>query len=464
MKSNFDSDNIKSVAQQFEESLSLNQSWFVDSQILEVLILHYLDVEQLDFARKACQFGLDTYPYSSCFLRLNAVILAESKNYDTALQFIASASQMEGDLVENYLVEADILMHSNRTDEAENVLNKAMDLFGACSQDLLFTRLSLYEKRLQYSKAFQVLKDYLFTNDSDDQLLARVFFYTEVTESYDESITLHKHITDNDPYSCLAWYNLGSCYSSLEQFDLAIDAYEFSMVINPEFDMAYVDCANAYFSMGMYEKSIEIYNDYLEFFSLNADNAVHIGKAYEKIGQFKAAIKFYLEALRIDPQNDTAHHQIGLYYMEQNQWISSKESLKRAIEINPSESDYYASLGMVHFNLDETDLARDFLEKACDLAPDECCKWIQYAVFLLEIELPTHALDVIEESYMYCDSKKLDFCKAACLFTLGKRKEAFLVLRHALEQNKEDSELLYHCQPFLKEDTEILMAVRDFSK
>ncbi len=462
MKTNFDSNNILTIAKQFEQSLIINQAMFIDSNKLEDLVYHYLDKNELELANKACESGLHFYQYSSQFYRLKAIILAEEESYDKALTFADKAAQMEGDLPENYILKADILVQSNQLAEAEVILKKALGIFGPNSEELLFCRLSIYEKNGKYFKAFLILKEYILSVSYNEQLLERVYFYTELAQCYKESIKLHKYITENDPYSLLGWYNLGTCYFNLERFDSAVEAYEFAMVVDPSFKMAYLDCAEAYFKVGMYEKSIQIYEEYLENFELTSEIAVCLGAAFSKIEHHKSAFKYYLEALNLDPQNDTAHHQLCLYYMGQNMWKTAKESCLRAIELEASESDYYASLGMVYFHLDEIELAKTSLEKACDLAPDECCKWIQYGIFLLEINLPEFALDIIEEAYLFCPPIKLNFCKAACLFTLGKRKEGFLVLREAMSLNKEDAELLYQCQPSLREDTEVILTIQEY--
>ena len=46
--------------------------------------------------------------------------------------------------------------------------------------------------------------------------------------NYEECVTLHEQIIDENPYSCVAWYNLGLCHSYLGNYEDALEALEFS--------------------------------------------------------------------------------------------------------------------------------------------------------------------------------------------------------------------------------------------
>jgi len=101
MKTNFDSDNILSIARVFERNLSINRSSYFDSHLLEELILHYIEEEQLALATRACDTGMQLFPFSSEFLRLKAKTLAEARDYDHALELVEQSKMLDGESIQN---------------------------------------------------------------------------------------------------------------------------------------------------------------------------------------------------------------------------------------------------------------------------------------------------------------------------------------------------------------------------
>ena len=57
---------------------------------------------------------------------------------------------------------------------------------------------------------------------------------------------LHQKIIDQQPYSELAWFNLGSAYQGLKLYEKAIDAYQYAVAIDEKFDYAYRNMGDAY--------------------------------------------------------------------------------------------------------------------------------------------------------------------------------------------------------------------------
>src|SRR5690625_6815507 len=80
--------------------------------------------------------------------------------------------------------------------------------------------------------------------------------------SFEESIELHKHIINEDPYSYMAWYNLGQAYSCVGQYEKALAAYEYSYLIEPGFELGYQDRGDLFFELGRYKEALECYNEW----------------------------------------------------------------------------------------------------------------------------------------------------------------------------------------------------------
>lgn len=61
-----------------------------------------------------------------------------------------------------------------------------------------------------------------------------MWYCVELAGKQDESVELHKAILDENPYSYLAWHNLGNAYYDMGYFEKSIEAYEFVVTINEQ--------------------------------------------------------------------------------------------------------------------------------------------------------------------------------------------------------------------------------------
>jgi len=65
--------------------------------------------------------------------------------------------------------------------------------------------------------------------------LQKISFWAEFTEKLEDCVQLHLKLTNEDPYSTLAWFNLGACYQGLKKYEDAIDAYQYCVAIDEKF-------------------------------------------------------------------------------------------------------------------------------------------------------------------------------------------------------------------------------------
>ena len=115
----------------------------------------------------------------------------------------------------------------------------------------------------------------------------------ELTGNYLHSIKIHKDIIDINPYNFQAWYNLGHAFSCVGEYQKAIDALEYSYLINPKFEMGYLDCAEICIQTKQHEKALSIYLETFDMFGSNCDLLSSIGFCYYKLKDFKSSKSFY---------------------------------------------------------------------------------------------------------------------------------------------------------------------------
>jgi tetratricopeptide (TPR) repeat protein len=75
----------------------------------------------------------------------------------------------------------------------------------------------------------------------------------------------------------------------------------------------------------------------------------------------------------------------------------------------------------------------------------------------------TKALDVLEEADEHTVGARLSYCKAACLYRKGRKKEAIECLDEILPEDFDSHKLFFKMAPKGKSDKNILSMIRYYS-
>lgn len=156
-----------------------------------------------------------------------------------------------------------------------------------------------------FISAESMLNRSISLNQSIDAL-----FYFGLTEygleKYDESISLFKQYLDKRPDDSYAWYNLGQAYERTRNFDLALKAYNSSVLIDPLY-------AKPWFFIG------QIYKDY---------------------GDNSKAIDAYENYTNLVPEDDVGWFYLSQAYYANKSHNESLDAIRNAIQINPNNRNY----------------------------------------------------------------------------------------------------------------------------
>lgn len=151
-------------------------------------------------------------------------------------------------------------------------------------------------------------------------------------------------VSDN-PTNVDALYNLGMCFTDLDQPETAIEILEKCIKYKPDYSNAYVA----------------------------------LGFAYSKMGDFDNAKKNFVEGLKLDPKNSYALRNLGGLFGGMDDYEKSLYYLTKAYEINPADPNTVYGLGYTY------DLLGDF-EKAD-----------KYYKEVLKLEAPEHIIKLTKD-------------------------------------------------------------------
>jgi superkiller protein 3 len=148
------------------------------------------------------------------------------------------------------------------------------------------------------------------------------------------------------------------------KIDLAIDAYEQAVKLNPEF-------AEAYFKLGISYQIREKENEKAALDDANVEPTPEGSKekvrtkASEKA--FEKAVAAYKKLIENDPKNADAHFNLGRSYDKLNEDKDALKELREAVELKPDSSEYQTELGKILIKLAQYYEAVRVLKKALEL-------------------------------------------------------------------------------------------------
>ncbi len=165
--------------------------------------------------------------------------------------------------------------------------------------------------------------------------------YKQAIEDYDKSIKI------NPNFHVRAYYNRGHAYTILGNYQQAIADYDKAIEVYPEYEEAYFNRGCVYAILGNHKRAIGDYDKAIELNPKKADPYVNRGNAYARLGNERQAIGDYDKAIETNPKYAEAYFIRGHAYWELGNKQQAIEDLKSAARLGHKDSqDLLKSQGM----------------------------------------------------------------------------------------------------------------------
>jgi len=438
------------------EDQSISGSIFLQQEEYNLLIDYYEEEFILERSIEIADSAIAQYPFSADFQIRKAGLLLANEQEEISMAALDEAEALSpGDLVIS-LLRSEALTALDLFDEALNLLEGLKEDANSKELSNIYVHESLvFEAMREHERMFFSLKAALYENPQSKDALERMWICVELSKRYKESIELHERILEEDPYSYLAWYNLGAAYAYFGNYAGAIEAYEYAFIINEKFEYAYRDCAEICFELRNYQKALECYQDSLLHFDPDDDIFLRIGQCYQHLGNYVIAKTFFEKAGQLDPYNDEVWYHTAECYAQEEQWHKAIGFYKKAIHFNDRREEYMSGLADTYYQIGQYDKAEPLFAAATETAPEQSTYWLKYGFFLMELEQYEDAIDVFIQADEHAVDTAFMYCRSVCLFRMGRRKEALYLLGDALDENFEMHDSLFDLMPGLVNDTEV---------
>ncbi|GGM22898.1 TPR repeat-containing protein YpiA [Paraliobacillus quinghaiensis] len=245
----------------------------------------------------------------------------------------------------------------------------------------------------------------------NQQIFAEVDISIRLAESYAATGEFEKsleyfHVVETDDVDVLFRY--GFIGYRANRLDIAKQAWEQVIDLDPEFQSVYLYLAEVYETEGMLKEAYQIAQKGIEIDRFNKDLYLVAGSLARKVGEAQASYQYAREAVSIDP--------------------GFKEAVLFLVENYKQDEDFEAIIDLLHHIIEQGE-------------EDGYYKW-ELAKALKEEESYSDALKFYQDAYNTF-REDTDFLKEYGYFLVeeGRRKEAIALFEHYLTIEPSDTEL-----------------------
>lgn len=416
----------------FEAMLKTNKVFFFDSEEFENIIFHYLDIGKSNLAKRALKLGLEQHPKSVGLKLVQVEMLVYENKFDLAEKMLNELYEIEPANEEIYIQKANIYSKRGNHVKAVELLQIALkytddyaDVYSMIGMEYLFMD--------DLEKAKENFMRCLKEDNEDYSALYNIVYCFDFLEQHKEAIEFLNGFIDDNPYSEVAWHQLGRQHYALKEYELSVRAFDYAVVIDEFFLGAYMEKAKALEKLHRFEEAIVCYNQTLELEDPTAFAYMRIGKCYEKLQQKGLALKFFRKALAEDPILEKGWLAIiDLYAKEQN-YKRALGYVNKALDIDGENEQYWRRFASLNYALENYEEAYRGYEKSILCGSLDIDVSLMFADMNMTLEKYEEAIQVLVQALeIHPDNFEIEYRLSGLHFVLGNHSSGAFHLSNAL--------------------------------
>ena len=447
----FSADDDHLPLSKFESMLKTNSVYFFDSSEFEEIVLHYMNVGKMSLAKKALDLGLKQHPASVPLKLANIEVLLYEDKFDIAEKLLLELEKLEPLNEVVYLHKATLLSKKDLHKEAIEALNKALlytedevDVRSLIGMEYLYLE-QFDTARLNFAKCLEVEYD-------DYSSLYNVIYCFDMMEQNHEAIDYLLAYIEKDPYSEIAWHQLGRQYYTVENYVEALLSFDYSIIIDEYFIGAYLEKAKTLEELNRFEEAIENYLITLDLDDGTSFSYLRIGKCYQKLGNIKEALKYFNQTVKEDPLLDKGWLALTDLYIKNKNYQKALFFINKAIHIDEKNHAYWIKYADINLKLNLFEEASRGFYKCLEL------EYFTLEVFVALTDV-LHFLGDFEDAInillrakdFYEDFVEIEFRLAGLYILNQQESEGLLILEHSLSIDYDQHNIIKELYPSVLE-------------
>ena len=378
-----------------------------------------------------------------------------------------------------------MLVFENNLDKAEQLLDK-LQIIDSANEEIYVQRANIYSKKDNHEAAVALLQkalelaedsydihsllgmEYLFMDDfklarksfmkcvdfdqQDYSSLYNVIYCFEFLEDYEGAIVYLNDYLERNPYSEVAWHQLGKQYFSKRMFNEALTAFDFAIISDDTFIGAYFEKGKVLEKLGKFNEAIENYETTIKIEDPTSHAYLRIGKCYERLCNDEMAKYYYYQTVHEDPLLDKGWLAITDFYFNKGNYEKALYYINKALNIDGENPTYWKKCARINTALEKFDQADFSFKQAVDLGNYELDTWLGWASVAKENKDYDAGLHILAQGQeFYPESAEILYKIAGFHLLANDKINARIRLIDALKNNSEklqmfQKEFPQHCE------------------
>jgi len=437
-----DEDDYNLSLSKFESMLKTNKILFFDSEEFEEIILHYLDMGKASLAKKALKLALEQHPKSTGLKLVQVEMLVYDDKLDLAEKLLNELFAIEPHNEEIYIQKANIYSKRDNHEKAVELLKTALkytddyaDVYNLIGMEYLF----MDNLELAKENFIKCLEE-----DLDDQTaLYNVVYCFEFLDQNEQAIEYLNKYIDKNPYSEIAWHQIGRLNYGLKKYEEALKAFDYATLIDDEFLGAFMEKAKSLERLKRYKEAIESYNRTIELDDPTSYALLRIGKCHEKLGNKALALKFFNKTVHEDPLLDKGWIAITDFYVRQKKYEKALFYVNKALSIDNENRFYWKRFASINKEMELFEDAEFGYRKAVEYGDYQLDTWLFWVdTLLFQGEFTSAIQTLLQASEYFPEEFEVEYRLAGLYFMLFDDKKGKFHLSNGLRLNFKNHTIL----------------------
>lgn len=419
------------LAKKFEEMIENNEEYYFDSEELENIIIHYLEIGDINFAEMAVNFALRLHPNSIEIKTKKLEVLLELENY-TQAKILINELQLSSMMNMDFLV-CCAKYYSN--------LGNPRRAIKYCEEALIFDEEENFlhnfiaDEYINMGEPLNALKHYklaLNADNEDDYSLENIVQCYNLLNKSDKAIEFLKHYIDKFPFSETAWFEYGQHFFNKKNYEEAIIGFDYLLAINSQSLGVYANKAACYEAMKQWENAIEIYEEMLEREYTKAFTYYKIGLCHKENRNPILALESFQKSLNEDPQFYLSMMEQSYLYETMGKMEEALFFAKEATYHNKNNIDYQKRLAFLYVDGEYFQESLSCLKAITDAEPERFYNWYAYSEVLILLGKYEEAISILQKATKKHHKAELYYQMSNCYFRTNDEEKGKITLDIAL--------------------------------
>ncbi|MFZ4826509.1 MAG: tetratricopeptide repeat protein [Phototrophicaceae bacterium] len=326
-----------------------------------------------------------------------ANVLIRLKRYADALPLLQTATHIQSAHHRIWARLANVLRHLGKMSEALQAIEHALEL----SSDYVWAwheKGLLHELSGDKSTALQAyLKAHHYRPDDPTFLYALANIQLDLHD-YASAITHLQKLVVHDPHNARYHAKIGQAYRKNNQNDLALQAYETSLQLQPDYSWAWNGYGLVKSAQGYHEEAIASFEKAISHDRQDIWHWYNLAEEYITLKKYAEALQTLQQGLTLHPTHAESHSKRGQVLRLMGDYNGALAAYETSLQHRANDGWAWNGRGLTLQYLGRRDQALASFERAIELSPQTIWYYINLIDLLLEMNRRADALDVADQA------------------------------------------------------------------